>query len=267
MNMTMHQSGFDQEFAGKTVVLTGGTQGAGKAIYDRLKTAGADILTAGRSSKPDDLEHGAYIQADLTDPADVKRFGEAALSHFGHVDILIHVVGGSTAPSGGFAVIDDDIWMQELNLNLLSAVRLDRIILPAMIRNGQGVVLHTSSIQRQLPLHDATTAYVAAKAALTTYSKSLSKEVGPKGIRVNSIAPGWIYTDAAKAMVSRIAKGGNMTEDAARQSILDALGGISLGRPAVPDEIAELVAFLVSQRASAIHGAEYTIDCGTIPTV
>lgn len=114
---------------------------------------------------------------------------------------------------------------------------------------------------------DSTTAYAAAKAALSAYSKALSKEVGPKGVRVNSVAPGWIYTTAAEAMVKRIAEAGGTDEAAARQGILDALGGIPLGRPAWPEEVAELVAFLASDRAGSILGAEYVIDGGTIPVV
>lgn len=129
------------------------------------------------------------------------------------------------------------------------------------------MVVHVSSIQRRLPLPDSTTAYAAAKAALTAYSKALSKETGPHGVRVNSVAPGWIYTTAAEAMVKRLAANGGTDEATARQGIVDALGGIPLGRPAWPQEVAELVAFLASSRAAAIHGSEYVIDCGTIPTV
>ncbi|MDB6080138.1 MAG: short-chain dehydrogenase, partial [Akkermansiaceae bacterium] len=183
------------------------------------------------------------------------------------IDILIHNVGGSSAPGGGFAALTDEIWETELNLNLLAAVRLDRALAPGMIERGTGVILHVSSIQRKLPLPEATTAYAAAKAALTTYSKSLSKELGPKGVRVTSISPGWIYTDAAKAMVTRLAEHGGTDEATARQGILDSLGGIPIGRPAWPEEIAELVAFLVSDRAASIHGAEYVIDGGTVPVV
>ncbi|WP_191061261.1 oxidoreductase, partial [Geminicoccus harenae] len=161
--------------------------------------------------------------------------------------------------------LDDEAWQAELDLNLMSAVRLDRLLIPHMIAQGSGVVIHTSSIQRRLPLPESTTGYAAAKAALSVYSKALSKELGPKGIRVNAVAPGWIYTDAAEALVERIATSAGIDETAARQRILDALGGIPIGRPAQPEEVAELIAFLASDRAAAIHGVEYTIDGGTVP--
>lgn len=149
----------------------------------------------------------------------------------------------------------------------MSAVRLDRALLPQMIAQGAGAVVHVSSIQRRLPLPESTTAYAAAKAALTTYSKALSKELGPKGVRVNVVSPGWIYTEASDALVRRLAENAGGDLDAARQEILDALGGIPIGRPAEPQEVAELIAFLSSPRAASIHGAEYVIDGGTVPTV
>src|SRR5678815_3982455 len=120
-------------------------------------------------------------------------------------DILINNVGGSTAPGGGFAALTDDDWDAALSGNLLCAVRLDRGLLPGMLERGSGVIIHISSIQRSLPLHESTLAYAAAKAALTNYSKGLSKEVGPKGVRVNSVAPGFIETTAAEALIDRLA--------------------------------------------------------------
>ncbi|UEM07574.1 SDR family oxidoreductase (plasmid) [Skermanella rosea] len=254
------------EFQGRRVVVTGGTKGTGRATVRRFLAGGAQVLTAARSGAHGP-EGARLVEADLTTPEGSSRLAEAALEHLGGVDILVHVLGGSTAPGGGFAALTDDDWRAELDLNLLSAVRLDRALLPQMIARGEGAVVHVSSIQRRLPLYDSTTAYAAAKAALTTYSKALSKELGPKGVRVNVVSPGWIYTEASDALITRIADSTGGTPEAARQSILDALGGIPLGRPARPEEVAELIAFLASDRASAIHGAEHVIDGGTVPTV
>jgi len=116
------------------------------------------------------------------------------------------VVGGSSAPAGGFAVLDDEQWHRALDQNLFPAVRLDRALLPGMLAQGSGVIIHITSIQRQLPLPDVTIAYAAAKAALSNYSKALSKEVSPKGIRVVRVSPGWVETEAAVRLVTELAK-------------------------------------------------------------
>ncbi|HAL70788.1 MAG TPA: short-chain dehydrogenase [Verrucomicrobiales bacterium] len=255
------------EFAGKRVLVSGGTKGAGEAIVRRLASAGAVVITSARSAPEDTALPARFIPADLATPAGVAEVSRVVRDEFGGVDILIHNLGGSSAPGGGFAALTDELWLDELNLNLLTAVRLDRALVPGMIERAKGVVIHISSIQRTLPLPDSTTAYAAAKAALTTYSKALSKELGSKGVRVTSVSPGWIYTTAAEAMVKRLAESGGTDEETARQGILSALGGIPIGRPSWPWEVAELVAFLASERAASIHGAEYVIDGGTIPTL
>jgi NAD(P)-dependent dehydrogenase (short-subunit alcohol dehydrogenase family) len=185
----------------------------------------------------------------------------------GGVDILVNVLGGSSAPGGGFAALDDAQWLKELNLNLMSAVRLDRALLPGMLAQGSGVIVHVSSIQSVMPLPESTTAYAAAKAALSNYSKALSKELAPKGIRVLRVAPGWVETDAAVALVERLAAQAGTDFEGGKRIVMQSLGGIPLGRPARPREVADLIAFLVSPRAGSITGSEHVIDGGTIPTV
>ncbi|MCD8535011.1 MAG: SDR family oxidoreductase [Verrucomicrobia bacterium] len=255
------------ELSGKQVIVSGGTKGAGLAIVNRMARAGADIIATARSA-PETPDYPArFIGADLSTGAGVEAFADHVRRIWDRVDILVHNLGGSSSPGGGFAALTDELWLAELNLNLLAAVRLDRAFVPGMIGRGKGVVIHISSIQRRLPLPESTTAYAAAKAALTTYSKALAKEIGPKGVRVTSISPGWIYTESAQEMVKRIAESSNLSEAEARQSILDSLGGIPIGRPAWPWEVAELTTFLSSDRAASIHGAEYVIDGGTTPVV
>jgi NAD(P)-dependent dehydrogenase (short-subunit alcohol dehydrogenase family) len=255
------------EFASKRALVTGGTKGMGKAIVDRLCRAGATVITTARSA-PGELEGGVhFVQADLGTAEGTTKVANEVLERFGGVDILVNNVGGSTAPGGGVLALTDGDWQRAFNDNLFAAVRLDRLLLPGMLRNGFGVIIHISSIQRRMPLFEATLAYAAAKAALTNYSKGLSNEVSPKGVRVNTVAPGFIETTAAQALIERLAKASGIDEDAARRGLMDSLGGIPIGRPGRPEEVAELVAFLVSDRAASITGSEYVIDGGTIPTV
>jgi NAD(P)-dependent dehydrogenase (short-subunit alcohol dehydrogenase family) len=143
---------------------------------------------------------------------------------------------------------------------------LDRALLHKMLHQGSGVIVHITSIQRQLPLPESTLAYAAAKAALSNYSKGLSKEVSPKSIRVVRVSPGWVETEAAVRLVERLAKADGTDYRAAQKGLMDALGSIPIGRPTKPREVADLVTFLVSPRAGAITGTEYVIDGGTTPT-
>lgn len=254
------------EFAGKRVLVSGGTKGLGRATVDRFVAGGARVITAARGT-PEPIDDVAFVQADLTTAEGAATFAGAALEQMGGVDILAHVVGGSSSPGGGFAALTDDHWLAELNLNLMPAVRLDRLLVPQMIERRAGAVVHVTSIQSVLPLPASTTAYAAAKAALRTYGKSLSKELGPKGVRVNTVSPGWIMTEASTGFLERLQAANGGTVEDARRLVLDSLGGIPIGRPAEPHEVADLIAYLASDRAAAIHGAEFVIDGGTIRTV
>ena len=249
---------------GKRALITGGTQGAGAATVALFRDLGAQVLTTAR--KPVDLPDALFVSADLTTPEGCERVAKAVQDRMGGTDILVHMLGGSSAPGGGFAALGEAEWQAELALNLMPAVRLDRALVPGMIAQGGGVVVHVTSIQRLLPLPEATTAYAAAKAALSVYSKSLSKEVSPKGVRVVRVAPGWIETEASVRLAERVASDAGTDLDGGRRIIMDSLGGIPIGRPSKPLEIANLIAFLASDRAASITGTEYVIDGGTVPT-
>ena len=250
---------------GKRALITGGTQGAGAATVTLFRDLGAQVLTSART-QPADLPPEIFVAADLTRVQGCETLAEAVQSRMGGVDIIVHMLGGSTAPGGGFAALGEAEWQAELNLNLLPAVRLDRALVPGMVAQGSGVVIHVTSIQRLLPLPEATTGYASAKAGLSVYSKSLSKEVAPKGVRVVRVAPGWIETEASVRLAERLAVEAGTDLAGGKQMIMQSLGGIPLGRPSTPAEVANLIAFLASDRAGSITGTEYVIDGGTVPT-
>ena len=253
------------ELEGRRALVTGGTKGVGEAVVAALKAAGATVLTTART-RPAHLAEAEFIATDITTVDGCHQVAESVRARFDGLDILVHVVGGSSAPAGGFAALSESEWEKELNLNLFPAVRLDRALVPAMLAQRSGVVIHVTSIQSQMPLYESTTAYAAAKAALSTYSKALSQEVSPQGVREVRESPGWVETTAARGLIERLAEKAGMDHDTARQRLMDSLGGIPIGRPAAPSEVANLITFLVSDRAAAISGTEYVIDGGTIPT-
>jgi NAD(P)-dependent dehydrogenase (short-subunit alcohol dehydrogenase family) len=255
------------ELNGRRALVTGGTKGVGEAVVTALRDAGAKVLTTARS-KPEQLaDPNLFVTADVSTPEGCATVTQAVQERLGGVDIIVHVVGGSSAPAGGYAVLNDGEWDKALGQNLFAAVRLDRALLPAMVEQGSGVIVHITSIQRVLPLPEATIAYAAANAALGNYSKGLSKEVSPKGVRVVRVSPGWVETDGAVGLVTEIARQNGTDYEGAKKIVMDSLGGIPIGRPTKPKEVADLVAFLVSPRAGSITGAEYVIDGGTVPTV
>ena len=258
-------TGTSNELQGKRALVTGGTQGIGQAIVDALVQSGAAVVAAARSAPAEPRDAVQYVQADVSTADGVARLAADSLRRLDGIDILVNTVGGSSTPAGVMA-LDDKDWQGIFDLNLFSAVRLDRAVLPSMLAQGSGAIIHVTSIQSRLPLN-TTVPYAAAKAALVSYSKSLANEVAAQGVRVVAVAPGGVETDAAQRMIARMAQSAGTDHAQARKTLIDSLGGIPMGRFGRPEEIANVVVFLVSDRASYITGTEYVVDGGTIPTL
>ena len=258
---------YNSELEGKIALVTGGTKGIGKAIADRLHQAGATVIITARKYPGDaDLKHH-FIKTDLTLASETARVIGEIHDKFGSIDILINNMGGSTSPSGGFSVLTDQHWENDIQLNLLAPVRIDRAVLPQMLNQKSGVIIHISSISGISPLYESLGAYAVAKAALINYSKSLSKEVTPKGVRVLTVSPGMVKTDTMDAFLQSLAESAGTSVEEITQNLMNSLGGIPMGRMATPEDVAELVGYLVSPRASYLTGSNYVIDGGTIPTI
>jgi len=249
-----------KDLGGRRALVTGGTRGMGAAIAELLVTRGAHVIVTARH-REDSEPPVRLIQADLASPEGADFVAGEATRILGGLDIVVHCVGASFAKPGGVLALTEDDWMQALGTNLLSAVRLDRAVLPGMMEQRSGVIVHVSSLQWKRP-HPSSPAYGPAKAALTSYSKVLANEFGPMGIRVNTVTPGYIATSAAEARIKQTMDHAGIGRDEAEAALLAAIGGIPLGRPGYAAEVAQLVAFLVSDAAGYISGSEYVIDGG-----
>lgn len=257
----------DGVFKGKIALVTGGTKGIGKAIVRRLEQEGATVIVTARN-QPDE-RHASYtfIAADLSRAEDVDKAASIIIGRFGHVDILINNMGANTFPGGGFSTLTVEHWSQALEVNLLSAVNLDRALLPGMLERKGGVIVHISSTSSQFPIWESTMAYSAAKSALNTYSKALATEVADKGVRVITVSPGLNKTEAMTAFLENYAKQAAITVEEMTDKLFQRVGGVPLGRMANPEETAELICFLVSPAASYITGTNIVIDGGNFPVV
>ena len=262
-----NKTNYNAELEGKIALVTGGTKGIGKAIAERLSQAGAKVIVTARNNPGQtDLQH-YFIAADLSRSEDVAKVAAEIHEQFGRIDILVNNMGANTFPGGGFSTLTDEHWDQALQVNLLSSVRLDRTLLPKMLEQKSGVIVHISSTSGLLPIWESTMAYSAAKGALNAYSKTLSNEVAGKGVRVVTVSPGLNKTEAMATFLADLAKSAGITIEQMSQKLMERVGGVPLGRMAEPEETAELVYFLVSPRASYLTGANYIIDGGNLPVV
>jgi NAD(P)-dependent dehydrogenase (short-subunit alcohol dehydrogenase family) len=260
----------DLDVVGKRAIVTGASRGIGLAIARTLSAEGVQVVAASRTGSTElkDLvaTHGAVaVEVDLTSEDGPAQLVDAAVKE-GPVSILVNNAGAVTPRPNGSTSVTDDQWWQSLNLVLMTAVRITRAVVPHMISAGGGVIINNASVNATLP-DPLVIDYSAAKAALLNYSKSLSKELGPHNIRVNSISPGPVATDlwlgehgVAATLVG--AKGGRAT-DYEESAVRDT----ATKRFTTPQEVADLVVFLASPRAGNITGVDYLLDGGLTQTV
>jgi NAD(P)-dependent dehydrogenase (short-subunit alcohol dehydrogenase family) len=256
------------QLSGRTAVVSGASKGIGLAITRALADEGAHVVAGARSRTPelDELASSGRVDVvllDLGEPEAPARLVQAA---GGRVDVLVNNVGLARPRVGGFLSVTDDDWTTTFNLNLLAAVRMCRAALPIMLAAGRGVIVNTGSVNAMLP--DPTVVdYSASKAALTNFAKSLSKEFGPQGIRVNTIAPGPVATDlwlGKDGVADTLSQAGGQTPESIQEA---AVAGTATRRFTRPAEVADLVVFLASDRAANITGANLAIDGGLTDTL
>jgi NAD(P)-dependent dehydrogenase (short-subunit alcohol dehydrogenase family) len=253
----------EEGLRGLRVLVTGGSRGLGRATAHRFAAAGATVLTASRSAPPDDLP-ATFIPADLATPDGAAELGRRVLDIVGGIDVLVSNAGAASTPAPTLERSDES-WRADLDINLLSAVRLDRALVPGMVERGSGVVVHVSSIASRFPQRTEAS-YAAAKAALNAYSRELATEVGEHGVRVVCVLPGFVATEGAVEHHQRIADQQGVGLVEVQQRIVDHLN-VPMGRPGDPEDVAEMIAFLASPRAKWITGSQFRVDGGILQTV
>ncbi|MFD7256299.1 SDR family oxidoreductase [Streptomyces sp. NPDC059874] len=254
--------------SGKTALVTGASRGIGLAIAQALAAEGVRVVGAARTVTPE-LEKvaAAAVSVDLSTRDGARSIVDQALAAVGGIDFLVNNVGAGD-PEGlslaGFLDVDDEQWQGIFDLNLFSAVWTTKAALPSIMER-RGAIVNISSINARVP-GGSPVGYAEAKAALTQFGKRLSEELAPRGVRVNTVSPGltasplWTDADGFGGKVAA-AFGVNHGDLLAG---LPAQLGISSGRVTEPAEVADLVAFLLSDRAANIHGADHIIDGGTL---
>ncbi|MCT9934630.1 oxidoreductase [Planotetraspora sp. A-T 1434] len=257
----------DLGLSGRVAVVTGASRGIGLAVVRALAAEGVQVVAGARGGSPelDELVKAGQVrlvQVDLTEDSGPDRLVRQAGDR---IDILVNNVGGAPARTGGFLDVTDAQWQATIDLNLMPAVRTTRSVLPVMLAAGRGSIVNIGSVNATLP-DPAVIDYSAAKAALVNFSKALSKEVGPKGIRVNTVSPGPVATAlwlGAGGVADTVARATGMKpEDVVGQAAHSSV----TGRFSQPDEIADIVLLLASDRSANVTGADFTIDGGLIPT-
>jgi len=260
----------DLGLAGHIAIVTGASKGIGLAITKALVAEGVRVVAGARDVRGElaALRGVTAVAVDLSTAEGAQQI-VARAAEVGPLAILVNNVGALAPRFGGFLSVTDEEWWQSWNLNFMAAVRTTRAALPAMVERGSGTIVTISSVNSFLP-DPAIIDYTTAKAALTNFSKALSKEVGPKGIRVNTVSPGPVETPlwlGPQGLAAQVAEKTGVDAETARKQIIESQGGLATGRFTRPEEVADLVLLLASGRAGNVTGSDFVIDGGLIKTL
>jgi NAD(P)-dependent dehydrogenase (short-subunit alcohol dehydrogenase family) len=258
----------DLELEGKVAVVTGASKGIGLAVVRTLAHEGMSVVGGALTvDELDGIDGVTGVALDLVDPAGSARLVDAAIKQYGRIDVLVNNVGGVKLRLNGFLEVSDDDFEASLQLNFFAALRATRAAVSAMLDQGGGSIVNVASVNSFFHPDGFVIDYGAAKAALLDGAKALSQELGPKGIRINSISPGPVATDlwlGEHGVAATIAAATGSTADAVREQ---AIATMPTGRFTTPEEVATLVALLASPRTGNVTGSNYTIDGGLIKTM
>jgi NAD(P)-dependent dehydrogenase (short-subunit alcohol dehydrogenase family) len=249
---------------GQVVIVTGASAGIGRATAELLAQEGAQVVAAARGPMEVEEDRIEAVRVDLTEPAGPQQLTEHALALHGRVDALVNNVGGVVSHDG-FLEIDDDSWAGTLELNLLTAVRCSRAAIPTLLERG-GSIVHVSSEAGRLP-DPGILDYAVAKAGLRMLSKGLAREFGARGVRSNVVAPGPTRTrlwDEQGGFVDQLAARFEMEREEAVTHFVRDVRGLVTGRVGTPEEVARVIAMLVSPLSAQVTGAEWAVDGGVL---
>lgn len=261
----------DLELSGKVAVVTAASKGIGLAIAKVLADEGAKVVAGARSVESlAGLEGVTAVAVDLSKPAGPPELVNLAIKEHGRVDVLVNNMGAVKIRLGGFLGTSDEEFEWAMQMNFFSALRATRAAVTQMLKQGGGTIVNVASVNAFFQPDGGTIDYGAAKAALVNLTKSLSQELGPKGIRINDVSPGPVSTDlwlGKDGVANTVAKAMGVDPDTARDRVLASIGGLATGRMTTPEEVATLVAMLASPRTANVTGSNFVIDGGLIKTL
>jgi NAD(P)-dependent dehydrogenase (short-subunit alcohol dehydrogenase family) len=257
----------DLELGGKTALVTGASKGIGLATVRALTEEGVKVAAVARTTNADlDATGAIVIGADLSTADGVETGIGSALDAVGDLDILVNNVGGGSVElMGAFLDLTDHAWAKGFDINFFAAVRTIRLALPGLLRT-KGNIVNVSSVGGRVPGTNAIN-YTTPKAALTALGKGLNEEFGPQGVRVNTISPGATRTYLWEGPIGAAIAASRGVGHEALLAALPAADGMTTGRFVEPEEIAELIALVVSPKGASIAGADYIMDGGALKSV